>query len=73
MTQFRAIFSDEDPILSSMHEDIMPESSLFHSWVVQKVRNPVVVVSSPSFHVKKNGKEIIGSISFIAWYGLWNF
>ncbi|PVD27724.1 hypothetical protein C0Q70_12895 [Pomacea canaliculata] len=37
MTQFRAIFSDEDPILSSMHEDIMPESSLFHSWVVQKV------------------------------------
>ena len=37
MTQFRAIFSDEDPIVSSSREDIMPDSALFHSWVVQKV------------------------------------
>ena len=37
MTQFRAIFSDEDPIVSSSREDVMPDSALFHSWVVHKV------------------------------------
>ena len=37
MTQFRAIFSDEDPIVSPSREDVMPDSALFHSWVVQKV------------------------------------
>ncbi|KAK7106264.1 conserved oligomeric Golgi complex subunit 8-like [Littorina saxatilis] len=37
MTQFRAIFSDEDPIVSASREDIVPDSALFHSWVVQKV------------------------------------
>ncbi|CAH1790906.1 unnamed protein product [Owenia fusiformis] len=37
ITQYRAIFSDEDPIFTPNKEDSMNEASLFHGWVVQKV------------------------------------
>ena len=37
VTQYRAIFSDDDPILSMENEDSPMYSNLFHCWVVQKV------------------------------------
>lgn len=38
VTQYRAIFSDDDPILSMENEDSPMYSNLFHCWVVQKVQ-----------------------------------
>lgn len=37
VTQYRAIFSDDDPILSMENEDNPIYSNLFHCWIVQKV------------------------------------
>ncbi|KAK3790082.1 hypothetical protein RRG08_020063 [Elysia crispata] len=38
MTQFRAIFSDEDPLVSTGRpDDVVNETLLFHSWVMQKI------------------------------------
>ena len=40
ITQYRAIFSDEDPssaMVTSADEDSRDEGAFFHSWVVQKV------------------------------------
>ncbi|KAK3597992.1 hypothetical protein CHS0354_042346 [Potamilus streckersoni] len=37
VTQYRAIFSDEDPILSTGQDDSINEAALFHGWIVQKV------------------------------------
>ena len=46
ITQYRAIFSDEDPLLSTMKEDAPNEAALFHGWVVQKVSIDCVVLGS---------------------------
>jgi len=37
VTQYRAIFSDDDPILSMEDEDNPAYSNLFHCWIAQKV------------------------------------
>ena len=37
ITQYRAIFSDEDPIIATAKEDSLNEAALFHGWIVQKV------------------------------------
>ncbi|XP_012945202.1 conserved oligomeric Golgi complex subunit 8 [Aplysia californica] len=37
MTQFRAIFSDEDPLVSSGRAEPVTQSLIFHSWVLQKI------------------------------------
>ena len=42
VTQYRAIFSDDDPILSMEDEDSPAYSNLFHCWIVQKVVGSIV-------------------------------
>ncbi|XP_019641305.1 PREDICTED: conserved oligomeric Golgi complex subunit 8-like isoform X2 [Branchiostoma belcheri] len=37
MTQYRAIFSDEDPVMSTIQDNSPSEGALFYGWVVQKV------------------------------------
>ena len=37
ITQYRAVFSDEDPLLTSSGADTQGEAVLFHGWLVQKV------------------------------------
>lgn len=38
VTQYRAIFSDDDPILSMENEDSPMYGNLFHCWIAQKVQ-----------------------------------
>ena len=38
VTQYRAIFSDDDPLMIyGRNEDTKNESGMFHSWIVHKV------------------------------------
>eukprot|EP00058_Branchiostoma_floridae_P024958 XP_002610448.1 hypothetical protein BRAFLDRAFT_124264 [Branchiostoma floridae] len=37
MTQYRAIFSDEDPVMSTIQDNSPSEGALFYGWVVQKM------------------------------------
>ncbi|CAL1537184.1 unnamed protein product [Lymnaea stagnalis] len=46
MTQFRAIFSDEDPLVSTGKEDTVHEALLFHSWVLQKISQFLVTLEN---------------------------
>lgn len=36
-TQYRAIFTDEDPLVLANQDPNTNESAIFHSWVIQKV------------------------------------
>jgi len=38
ITQYRAIFTDDDLLLTAATDDRPNDSILFHGWVVQKVR-----------------------------------
>ena len=46
VTQYRAIFSDDDPILSMENEDNPIYSNLFHCWIVQKVRTEFILLQT---------------------------
>ncbi|XP_047002255.1 conserved oligomeric Golgi complex subunit 8 [Schistocerca americana] len=39
VTQFRAIFSDEEPILPSPRDQNVNETAIFYSWITEKIHN----------------------------------
>lgn len=38
VTQYRAIFSDDDPILPLAKDQNINESAIFYSWITEKVK-----------------------------------
>ena len=45
ITQYRAIFSDDDPSLLGDDDDTYSSSGLFHAWIVQKVSLEVNILA----------------------------
>lgn len=46
ITQYRAIFSDDDPILSMNDQESPEYSNLFHCWIVEKVKKNFVIMGN---------------------------
>ncbi|XP_044283932.1 conserved oligomeric Golgi complex subunit 8 isoform X2 [Varanus komodoensis] len=44
ITQYRAIFADEEPLVPPPGQDALNESALFHGWVLQKVSQFLLVL-----------------------------
>ncbi len=43
-TQYRAIFTDEDPLVLANQDPNTNESAIFHSWVIQKVFHSIFFI-----------------------------
>lgn len=37
ITQYRAVFSDDESVLSSTKQHSLSDSTIFHSWIIDKV------------------------------------
>ncbi|XP_048372228.1 conserved oligomeric Golgi complex subunit 8 [Sphaerodactylus townsendi] len=46
VTQYRAIFADEEPLMPSSGQGALNESAIFHGWVLQKVSQFLQVLES---------------------------
>ena len=42
-TQYRAIFTDEDPLVLANQDVNTNESAIFHSWIIQKVYSSILL------------------------------
>ena len=65
ITQYRAVFSDEDPLLTSSGADTQGEAVLFHGWLVQKVSTsvPADVVCKQSLCRSRDCSVVLAQIS----------
>jgi conserved oligomeric Golgi complex subunit 8 len=50
-TQYRAIFTDEDPLVLANQDSNINDSAIFHSWIIHKVNSVIQVIKLiESFH-----------------------